>query len=219
MQGFNVDIPHFFAGIILVFSFVLLYQARLFALLNAFAAQSMALAFAVGWQAYIQGAEHLYITALLALVMKGMIIPMVLRRIIKKMNYHRSIEPVVSVNLTLLAGVGLTILAIMVVFPVAKMQVGMAREDLAFALAIILLGMLMMITRRNAISQVIGFMALENGLILAATGARGMPLVVEISVAFSVLIAFFVFGVFLFRISEQFHSVDVDVISSKRGDA
>lgn len=219
MLDINVDISHSFAGIILAFSFVLLYQARLFALLNTFAAQSVALALAVAWQAYIHDAEHLYITALLALVLKGIIIPMVLRRIIKKMNYHRAIEPVVSVNLTMLAGVGLTILAIMVVFPVAKMAAGLAREDLAFALAIILLGMLMMITRRNAISQVIGFMALENGLILAATGAKGMPLVVEISVAFSVLIAFFVFGVFLFRIREQFDSVDVDVLSRQRGDA
>jgi len=142
-----------------------------------------------------------------------------LRRIIRHMKIHRSIETVVSVNLTMLAGVGLTILAIMVVFPVAKMSGVVAREDLAFALTVILLGMLMMITRRNAISQVIGFMALENGLILAATGAKGMPLVVEISVAFSVLIAFFVFGIFIFRIREHFDSIDVDDLSAKRGDA
>ena len=62
----------------------------------------------------------------------------------------------------------------------------------------------MMITRRNAVTQVVGFMSMENGLILAATGARGMPLVVEVSVAFSVLIALFVFAVFVFRIRERF---------------
>ena len=67
----------------------------------------------------------------------------------------------------------------------------------------------MMVTRRNAVSQIVGFMSLENGLILAATGAKGMPLVVEISVAFSVLVAFIVIGVFLFRIRERFDSVDV----------
>ena len=72
-----------------------------------------------------------------------------------------------------------------------------------------LLGLLMMVTRRNAVSQIVGFMSLENGLILAATGAKGMPLVVEISVAFSVLIAFIVIGVFLFRIRERFDTVDV----------
>ena len=80
----------------------------------------------------------------------------------------------------------------------------LAREDLAFALSVVLLGLLMMVTRRNAVSQIVGFMSLENGLILAATGAKGMPLVVEISVAFSVLVAFIVIGVFLFRIRERF---------------
>jgi hydrogenase-4 component E len=83
---------------------------------------------------------------------------------------------------------------------------------------VILLGMLMMVTRRNAVSQVIGFMSLENGLILAATGAQGMPLVVEISIAFSVLVAFFVIGLFLFRIRERFDSVDLTAMHSFRGD-
>jgi len=218
MQGFNVDTSHFLAGAVLVCSFALLYQARLFALLNVFAVQSMMLALAVGWQAHVQQAGHLYITAALALVMKGMIIPGALRRIVQNMKIHRTIETVVSVNLAMLAGVGLTILSIMVVFPIARMAGGLAREDLAFALTIILIGMLVMITRRNAISQIIGFMSLENGLILAATGAKGMPLVVEVSVASSVLIAFFVFGIFIFRIREHFDSVDVDQLSAKRGD-
>jgi hydrogenase-4 component E len=92
------------------------------------------------------------------------------------------------------------------------------REDLAFSLSIILLGLLMMVTRRNAVSQVIGFMSLENGLVLAATGARGMPLVVEISVAFSVLIAFIVIGIFLFRIRERFDTVDLQALDMSRGE-
>jgi hydrogenase-4 component E len=94
----------------------------------------------------------------------------------------------------------------------------LAREDLAFALSVVLLGLLMMVTRRNAVSQVIGFMSLENGMILAATGAKGMPLVVEISIAFSVLIAFIVIGVFLFRIRERFDSVDVSALDAFRGE-
>src|SRR5689334_25158009 len=92
----------------------------------------------------------------------------------------------------------------------------LAREDLAFALSIVLLGLLMMVSRHNAVSQVIGFMSLENGLVLAATGAKGMPLVVDISVAFSVLIAFIVIGIFLFRIRERFDSVDVHAIERVR---
>jgi len=94
----------------------------------------------------------------------------------------------------------------------------LAREDLAFALSVVLLGLLMMVTRRNAVSQVVGFMSLENGLVLAATGAKGMPLVVEISVAFSVLIAFIVIGIFLFRIRERFDSVDIQAMDRFRGE-
>jgi len=86
-------------------------------------------------------------------------------------------------------------------------------------LSVVLLGLLMMVTRRNAVSQVVGFMSLENGLILAATGAKGMPFVVEISVAFSVLIAFIVIGIFLFRIRERFDTVDLQAMDEFRGES
>jgi hydrogenase-4 component E len=102
--------------------------------------------------------------------------------------------------------------------PVTATAEALVREDLAFALAVVLLGLLIMITRRNAVSQVVGFMSLENGLILAAAGARGMPLVVEISVAFSVLIALIVIGIFLFRIQERFDSVDMHALDAFRGE-
>ena len=85
-------------------------------------------------------------------------------------------------------------------------------------IVVILLGLLMMITRRNAVTQIIGFMSLENGVVLAATGAKGMPLVVEISVGFSVLLVFIVFGVFLFRIRERFDTVDVSALDRFRGE-
>ena len=99
----------------------------------------------------------------------------------------------------MLAGMALVALSMVVMLRVTSEADSLAREDLAFALSVVLLGLLMMVTRGNAVSQVIGFMSLENGLILAATGAKGMPLVVEISVAFSVLVAFIVIGIFLFR--------------------
>ena len=90
-----------------------------------------------------------------------------------------------------------------------RRRYALTRESLAAALSIVLLGLLMMITRRNAVSQVVGFMSLENGLILAAIGVVGMPLVVEMSVAFSVMVAFIIFGIFFFHIREQFDSLDI----------
>ena len=106
----------------------------------------------------------------------------------------------------------------MVMLPITSEADALAREDLAFALSVVLLGLLMMVSRRNAVGQVIGFMSIENGLILAATGAKGMPLVVEISVAFSVLVALIVIGIFLFRITERFDTVDVQALDRFRGD-
>ena len=131
---------------------------------------------------------------------------------------HREIETVVGIGPTMLFGMGLVALSIAVMLPVTAEANPLARQDLAFALAVLLLGLLLMVTRRNAVSQVVGFMSLENGLVLAATGARGMPLVVEISVAFSILIAFVVIGIFLFRIRERFDTVDVQALDRHRGE-
>ena len=212
------DIAHLLAGGMLVFSFLLLYQDRITATLNVFAMQAITLALAVAWQAYIQNAPHLMVTALVALVVKGFIVPVALHRIVRRLEIHREIEQALGGGPAMLMGLGLVALAIMLVMPEGGIAGPLAREDLAFALAVILLGLLMMITRRNAVTQIVGFMSLENGLVLAATGAKGMPLVVEISVAFSILIVVIVFGVFVFRIRERFDTVDVAALDRFRGE-
>jgi hydrogenase-4 component E len=218
MRSLGFDLAHLLAGGMLVLSFVLLYQDRITATLNVFALQAITLALAVGWQSYLQDAPHLMITAAIALVVKGFIIPAALHRIVRRLEIHREIEQVIGGGPTMLTGLGLVALAILLVMPVGTGVSQLAREDLAFALGVVLLGLLMMITRRNAVTQIVGFMSLENGLVLAATGAKGMPLVVEISVAFSILIAFIVFGVFVFRIRERFDTVDVGALDRFRGE-
>lgn len=218
MDSLMFDIAHLLAASLVLISFVQLYQDRLYALLNTFALHAFMLACSVAWQAFIQDAPHLYITAGIALVFKVIFIPMALHRIILRLGIHREIETVVGVGLTMLAGIALVALSMVVMLQVTAAADPLAREDLAFALAVILLGLLLMVTRRNAVSQVVGFMSLENGLVLAATGAKGMPLVVEFSVAFSILIAFVVIGIFLFRIRERFDSVDVLVLDQHRGE-
>ena len=218
MNGAWFDIAHMLAGGLVLLSLMLLYQDRMFALLNVFALHAIVLSASVAWQAQIQGAPHLYITALIALALKAVVIPVALRRIVVRLGIHRTIETVVGIGPTMLAGMGLVALSMVVMLKATAQADPLAREDLAFALSVVLLGLLMMVTRRNAVSQVIGFMSLENGMILAATGAKGMPLVVEISIAFSVLIAFIVIGVFLFRIRERFDSVDVSALDAFRGE-
>jgi hydrogenase-4 component E len=218
MDRLALDVAHLFAGGLVLVSFMLLYQDRMTGLVNFFALHAVVVSLSVAWQAYIQQAPHLYITAAIALGVKAFVIPLALHRIIVRLGIHRTIEPVVGIGLTMLAGIGLVALSIMVMLPITAQAGTLAREDLAFALSVILLGLLMMVSRRNAVSQVIGFMSIENGLILAATGAKGMPLVVEISVAFSILVALIVIGIFLFRIRERFETVDVHALHEHRGE-
>jgi hydrogenase-4 component E len=217
MHGLYFDVAHLLAGGLVLISFMLLYQDRLYALLNTFALHALVLALSVAWQAFVQAAPHLYVTAAIALVFKAIVVPVALHRIIKRLGIHRDIETVVGIGTTMLAGMGLVALSLVLMLRITADADALAREDLAFALSVVLLGLLVMVTRRNAVSQVVGFMSLENGLVLAATGAKGMPLVVEISVAFSILIAFIVIGVFLFRIRERFDTVDVGALDNVRG--
>ncbi|MBI3112996.1 MAG: hydrogenase-4 component E [Rhodospirillales bacterium] len=218
MPGLEFDIAHLLAGGLVLVSFMLLYQDRISALLNVFALHAFVLAVSVAWEAHIQDAPHLYVTAVIALVFKAIVIPVALHRIMRRLGIHREIETVVGIGPTMLAGIWLVALSMVIMLRVTEEADPLAREDLAFALSVVLLGLLIMVTRRNAVSQVVGFMSLENGLVLAATGAKGMPLVVEISVAFSILIAFIVIGIFLFRIRERFDTVDVLVLDQFRGD-
>jgi len=216
MDRLAIDVAHMFAGSLVLVSFMLLYQDRMFSLLNVFALHALVVSMSVAWQAHIQDAPHLYITAAIALIVKAIVIPIALHRIIVRLGIHRDIETVVSIGQIMLGGIALVALSILVMLPITAHSGTLVREDLSFALSVILLGLLMMVSRRNAVSQVIGFMSIENGLILAATGARGMPLVVEISVAFSILIALIVIGIFLFRIRERFDSVDVHALDRVR---
>jgi hydrogenase-4 component E len=218
MDGLDFDIAHLLAGGLVLVSFLLLYQDRMYALLNVFALHAFVLSLSVAWQAYVQHAPHLFVTAAIALVFKAIVIPTALHRIVERLGIHREIETVGGVGPTMLAGMALVALSMVVMLKVTADADPLTREDLAFALSVVLLGLLMMTTRRNAVSQVVGFVSLENGLVLAATGAKGMPLVVEISVAFSILIAFIVIGIFLFRIRERFDTVDISALDRYRGE-
>jgi hydrogenase-4 component E len=219
MHDLSFDIAHMLAGGLVLVSFMMLYQDRLYALLNVLALHALVLAAAVAWQAHIHHAPHLYITAVIALGFKAMLIPWALRRIVFRLGIHREIENVVGIGVTMLAGIFLVALSLEVMLPVTTHADPVAREDIALALSVVLIGLLIMVTRRNAVGQVVGFMSLENGINLAATGAQGMPLVVEISIAFSVLIAFIVIGIFLFRIRERFDTVDLQALDSFRGES
>lgn len=214
----SYDMAHLIGAVILMMSFGLLYQRRLTAVIRLYSFQAMVLALAAAWQAFVQDAPHLYASALIALLFKGIAVPFALNWLVRRLGIHRTVETALGIGPTMIAGVGLVALSIVLVLPVTASAAAMTRENLALAMSVVLLGLLMMITRRNAVTQVVGFMSLENGLILAAVGARGMPLVVEISIAFSVLVAMALFGIFFFRIRERFDSLDIAYLETFRGE-
>jgi len=218
MTDLAFDVAHLLSTTVLVLSFALLFQRRIFGVLRTFGLQAALLAAAAAWQAVVQDAPHLYLTALIALAFKAIAIPVALHHIVIKMQIHRTVETVFGVGITMIIGVALVALSILLVLPVTHQSGAITRENLALALSVVLLGLLMMITRRNAVTQVVGFMSLENGLILAAVGVRGMPFVVEMSVAFSVMVAFIIFGVFFFHIRERFDTLDLHYIETFRGE-
>jgi hydrogenase-4 component E len=214
----SYDVTHLLDGTVLLLSFALLYQRRLFGVISAYSMQAFVLACAASWQAFVNDAPHLYITAGIALFFKAMIIPFALHRIVVKLGIHRTVETALGIGATMVIGASLAALSIVLVLPVTFASGAMTRENLALSLSVVLLGLLIMITRRNAVTQVVGFMSLENGLLLAAVGVQGMPLVVEMSAAFSVMVAFIIFGIFFFHIRERFDTLDLGTVESFQGE-
>lgn len=212
------DVAHVLGGSMLLVSFVLLYQRRTAALVNALALQGVLLAAAAVWQGYVQGAPQLYVTGLIALTAKGIAIPVFLHRMMQSRMPDRAIEPARGIGLSMLAGVLLVALSVLVVLPATSGARALAREDLAIALSIVLLGLLTMLTRRSALGQVAGLMTLENGLILGAVGVAGMPLMIEISTAGLVLVIIVIAGFFARLLRERFDSLDTDMLHPHRGE-
>jgi hydrogenase-4 component E len=221
MSGFGTpayDVSHGLGGLMLLLSFMLLSQRRISAMIGAFALQGAALAAAAGWQAHMQGAHELWITALIAFAAKTLLIPLALRAAVTRLGLSRAVEPALGIGPSLLAGIALVGLSVLVVLPVTAGQAQpLARADLTFALSVVLLGLLAMITRRNALSQVIGLLSLENGLILAAVGVAGMPLVLELSTAALVLMLAVVAGVVAFQFRLRLATLDTAALDRARG--
>ena len=198
------------AALLLLIAFAMLSQRRILTLIHLFAWQGAALSASTLIVASSTGQTHLYFSAALTLLLKVILIPWVLHRLIDRLNVKWDVETLINIPATMLIGIGLAIFAFALATPISQMANTLTRSTLGIALASVLLSFLMMIVRRKAVPQVIGFLAMENGLFFAATSATyGMPLVVELGVALDVLVGTFIFGIFFFHIREQFDSLEI----------
>jgi len=199
-----------FAAVILLLGFAMLAQRRVLQLIDLFALQGFALFLSTLVMAFKTGQAHLFYSASLTLLLKVILLPWILHRLIRKLHVKAEVESLVNIPTTMLIGLGLVVVAFNVALPISQLSSTIARGTLGIALATVMLAFLTMITRRKAITQVIGFLAMENGLFLAATSATyGMPMVVELGIALDVLVGMVILGVFFFQIRDQFDSLDI----------
>ena len=186
------------------------HQRRVLSLIDLFAAQGLALAASTAVVAYGTAQHHLYWSAGLTLVLKVLLLPWILHRLIRRLDVKWDVEGLINVPTTMLIGIVLVVFAFNLAVPISQLASTVTRATLGIALACVMLSFLMMITRRKAIPQVIGFLSMENGLFFAATSATyGMPMVVELGIALDVLVGVLILGVFFFQIREQFDSLDL----------
>jgi len=204
------QIINLLAAVLLLLSFAMLAQRRILSLIDLFAAQGFVLTLSTAFVAWATGQTHLWWSAGLTLLLKVLLLPWILHRLIRRLNVMWDVETLINIPTTMLFGLLLVILAFNLAQPVSALAGTITKGTLGIALAIVLLSFLMMITRSKAVPQVIGFLAMENSLFFAATAATyGMPMVVELGVALDVLVGVIILGVFFFQIRERFDSLDI----------
>jgi len=207
------------ASILLLLAFAMLSQRRILSLIHLFTLQGITLVASTCLMAYATHQPHLYISAAITFVLKVGLLPWILHRLIRRLKVTWDVETLINIPLTMLIGIVLVIFAFNLAAPIAELSASVARSTLGIALACVLLAFMMMITRAKAVPQVIGFLALENGLFFAATSATyGMPMVVELGIALDVLVGMVILGVFLFQIREQFDSLDISHLEQLKDD-
>ena len=199
-----------FAALVLFTSFAMLAQTRIVQLIFTFAWQGLLLAVVTILVAMVSDHPHLYVSAALTLALKVVLIPWLLYRLSVRLNMNYEAEAIANPSLLLLGGAALVMFSYFIAVPVVHLSGLATRNTIAVSIAVELLGMLIMTTRKTAMAQVIGFMSMENGLFFAAVvSTYGMPLIVELGVAFDVMVASIVFGVFFFHLRDSFDSLDV----------
>ena len=206
-------------AVLLMLAFAMISQRRILSLIHLFTMQGVALALATAVVGYMTDQHHLYLSAGLTVALKVLLIPWLLHRVIDRLGIRWDVETLIKIPTTMLIGIVVVIFAFNLAIPISHLSTSLASGTLGIALACVLLSFLMMITRAKAVPQVIGFLAMENGLFFAATSAtHGMPMVVELGIALDVLVGVLILGVFMFQIREQFDSLDIRHLEKLKDD-
>ena len=210
MNALLTQFVNLLGALLLILAFGMIAQRRVLSLVNLFTMQGVTLVLATAVVGFVTHQPHLYLSAAVTLLLKVLLIPWLLHRVIDRLQIRWDVETLFNIPTTMLIGIVVVIFSFNLAIPISQLSNTLASGTLGIALACVLLSFLMMITRAKAVPQVIGFLSMENGLFFAATSATyGMPMVVELGIALDVLIGVLILGVFMFQIREQFDSLDI----------
>lgn len=206
------------AAAMLVLQLLMVVQRMLLTSIRLFALQSLMLAGIAGLIAFFHNATHVYWVAGLTLIGKVLFLPWLLNRLVRRIQIDQEIEPLLNSTASMLLCGLFTLLGYIVARPFTSLE-RLGNNTLAIAITLLLTGFFLMFNRRKAITQVLALLSVENGVMLAAVALTtyGMPLVVELGIFFDVMVAVMVLGILVYRIRENFASMDVSKLSQLKG--
>ena len=205
------------SSLVLIFGLILLWRRGVTAYISAFTWQSIVLAAVTVVVAHFGNVAELYWVAVCLLLLKGLVIPRLLRRMERRFSAERELEPYVNTATSLVVSGLLVLFGYAVTRPLVALSRLPTRGGMPLAMGLVLVSLFVVISRKKALTQVVGFLMLENGLaLLAVLGTYGIPLIVELGVFLDALMGFLVMQIFVYQIHETFESIDVEQLNRLR---
>lgn len=205
------------AGLVLVTSFAALWLRRLVTVTRVIAVQGVALAAVAAVIGLYEKDAELVAVAVLVGVLRGLVLPGLILRAVRAGDEHREVESLINVPASLLAASGLTLIAYATTRDVVALSDTAQVRALPLGVAVALIGILLIVSRRKAVLQILGVLMLDNGIALVMfLGTSGVPLAVELGVASDVLLAVFILQVLTNRIRHKFGGTDLDQLRELR---
>lgn len=200
-------------GMILIVTVLSSGFRRLHHLVRCWILQSVALSLVLALKGFASGEHHLLVAAVLTLLIKAVFIPYVMYRVINTLRVKREVEPYVSIPLSML-GSGILVYFSYFMISLIPGELGELARDLPIAISLILIGIFLMITRNKAITQMVGFLILENGIFIIEMGISGMGLLIEVGILFEMMIGAIVMGIMLFNINRTFNTINTSKLTT-----
>jgi len=202
-------------GALLLFSMILIVMAsQISRAIYAVAAQSLFIAIAAGVLATFTGNVDLWVIAGITLAVKAIMLPWVLHWVVRRMNVRREVEPVIPDAATIVLAVAVVVMSFDLSTSLGTVRQAITGNALPVGIALTVLGVLVMATRKTALTQMVGLFASENGIFFTAMAVtQGMPLIIEIGVSLDVILAALVMTILVLRVRS---TVDADIADLDR---